>query len=99
MIPALMTNLLGIAIFETYRNTQRGLANFGAMTAFYILANVVQFCAVMILGLAGFHSAIIFVAVYGLTNVAALGVLQDRKSTRLNSSHVAISYAVFCLKK
>src|SRR5690625_7063890 len=25
--------------------------------------------------------------------------LRDRKSTRLNSSHVAISYAVFCLKK
>src|SRR5256885_11570951 len=35
----------------------------------------------------------------------ALGVtpeemlLQDRKSTRLNSSHLVISYAVFCLKK
>src|SRR5690242_21927796 len=30
-----------------------------------------------------------------------LGVLaqQDRKSTRLNSSHMSISYAVFCLKK
>src|SRR5690625_6267866 len=27
------------------------------------------------------------------------GWIQDRKSTRLNSSHVAISYAVFCLKK
>src|SRR5437868_10342244 len=27
------------------------------------------------------------------------GVLSDRKSTRLNSSHVSISYAVFCLKK
>src|SRR5690625_6350240 len=27
------------------------------------------------------------------------GDLEDRKSTRLNSSHVAISYAVFCLKK
>src|SRR5690625_5932649 len=25
--------------------------------------------------------------------------LRDRRSTRLNSSHVAISYAVFCLKK
>ena len=25
--------------------------------------------------------------------------LKDRKSTRLNSSHVVISYAVFCLKK
>src|SRR5690606_41902339 len=29
---------------------------------------------------------------------AGLGA-QDRKSTRLNSSHVKISYAVFCLKK
>src|SRR5437870_6698261 len=28
-----------------------------------------------------------------------LPVVSDRKSTRLNSSHVAISYAVFCLKK
>src|SRR5699024_12784830 len=27
------------------------------------------------------------------------GEQQDRKSTRLNSSHVSISYAVFCLKK
>src|SRR3712207_7016433 len=26
-------------------------------------------------------------------------LLQDRKSTRLNSSHANISYAVFCLKK
>src|SRR5207249_11773578 len=26
-------------------------------------------------------------------------VFRDRKSTRLNSSHVSISYAVFCLKK
>src|SRR5690625_3524558 len=35
--------------------------------------------------------------------VAAVGLLEsmlgDRQSTRLNSSHVAISYAVFCLKK
>src|SRR5690554_7452413 len=28
-----------------------------------------------------------------------LGDIEDRKSTRLNSSHVRISYAVFCLKK
>src|SRR5437868_8170909 len=26
-------------------------------------------------------------------------LIRDRKSTRLNSSHVSISYAVFCLKK
>src|SRR5256885_10686058 len=30
---------------------------------------------------------------------AAQRVLRDRKSTRLNSSHLVISYAVFCLKK
>src|SRR5207253_4060006 len=30
---------------------------------------------------------------------AAVVADADRKSTRLNSSHVAISYAVFCLKK
>src|SRR5437870_10710729 len=39
----------------------------------------------------------------GLLAVGALAVVPpvagDRKSTRLNSSHVAISYAVFCLKK
>src|SRR5258708_26031020 len=31
--------------------------------------------------------------------VPDLGALADRKSTRLNSSHQIISYAVFCLKK
>src|SRR5438034_5377861 len=37
----------------------------------------------------------VHVPMYGLI-AAALG---DRKSTRLNSSHTVISYAVFCLKK
>src|SRR5256885_11416425 len=35
----------------------------------------------------------VFTALYGLADS------QDRKSTRLNSSHLVISYAVFCLKK
>src|SRR5690625_6896958 len=34
-----------------------------------------------------------------LAQAATDGPGPDRKSTRLNSSHVAISYAVFCLKK
>src|SRR5256885_2576938 len=37
-------------------------------------------------------------ALLGSPRVAALGE-KDRKSTRLNSSHLVISYAVFCLKK
>src|SRR3712207_7485627 len=39
---------------------------------------------------------------YGVRPGGAAGVLRgrvDRKSTRLNSSHANISYAVFCLKK
>src|SRR5690242_21402039 len=42
---------------------------------------------------------------FGLTAAAPLAragasaLAQDRKSTRLNSSHMSISYAVFCLKK
>src|SRR5439155_8761880 len=35
----------------------------------------------------------------GMINFGVTGDYEDRKSTRLNSSHVAISYAVFCLKK
>src|SRR5256885_7942419 len=31
--------------------------------------------------------------------VLLTGAFEDRKSTRLNSSHLVISYAVFCLKK
>src|SRR5690349_24205262 len=34
-----------------------------------------------------------------VTRTEKNGALTDRKSTRLNSSHVEISYAVFCLKK
>src|SRR5439155_11536299 len=48
----------------------------------------------------------IFPPQFSLMHIFAGGMLDvivpfsiDRKSTRLNSSHVAISYAVFCLKK
>src|SRR5690625_6666946 len=38
-------------------------------------------------------------AVARIRSIQRKAAEQDRKSTRLNSSHVAISYAVFCLKK
>src|SRR5690625_6155512 len=38
-------------------------------------------------------------AVLAEARASALADVEDRKSTRLNSSHVAISYAVFCLQK
>src|SRR5205085_6333597 len=39
------------------------------------------------------------ISAYIPTNVISITDGQDRKSTRLNSSHSQISYAVFCLKK
>src|SRR5256885_5697978 len=57
----------------------------------------------------GLHNAVeeVLIGAMGVQNALHLfkkGVLiitpgEDRKSTRLNSSHLVISYAVFCLKK
>src|SRR5690606_39569325 len=50
-------------------------------------------------------AVVVFTQGLGVTNLTDLvpwGLwisIEDRKSTRLNSSHVKISYAVFCLKK
>src|SRR2546430_9289990 len=43
----------------------------------------------------------LFLLIYGISRfvVEFVRVPEDRKSTRLNSSHSQISYAVFCLKK
>src|SRR5690242_21565112 len=41
------------------------------------------------------HTVIVLVTIGGMNGTD----LADRKSTRLNSSHMSISYAVFCLKK
>src|SRR5207245_10389305 len=48
---------------------------------------------------AAYFGARVGVPVAGGTQYAATSLRKDRKSTRLNSSHGSISYAVFCLKK
>src|SRR5207249_9525738 len=64
----------------------------------------------MLLGLiaendTGIQGIMVYILVYAFMNLGAFTVViamrrkGDRKSTRLNSSHVSISYAVFCLKK
>src|SRR5690349_23433741 len=50
-------------------------------------------------GLAVVVATVVAPASVGQTGVKPLRQTKDRKSTRLNSSHVEISYAVFCLKK
>src|SRR5947209_11220075 len=58
------------------------------------------------LGHAGFFGIGSYAVAIGPTHLGVpswasliAGVAEDRKSTRLNSSHANISYAVFCLKK
>src|SRR3989454_6707682 len=48
------------------------------------------------LGVDHMMASLIAVSVWQFTPFV---VVRDRKSTRLNSSHLVISYAVFCLKK
>src|SRR5256885_5229877 len=57
----------------------------------------VQTCALPICLGAGFGRQVL--GGVGLGAAGQAPVVEDRKSTRLNSSHLVISYAVFCLKK
>src|SRR5258707_5220520 len=52
-------------------------------------------------GKGGYRATLLFAAISGEEQglLGGYRLLEDRKSTRLNSSHANISYAVFCLKK
>src|SRR2546427_5633765 len=50
-------------------------------------------------GTSAFASARVFATALGRSAAFGNKARRDRKSTRLNSSHSQISYAVFCLKK
>src|SRR5207253_10599935 len=66
---------------------------------------ILRFCgplnwSTLLSGLRGLRNVGLFGAWRRQVRVLSRGhACRDRKSTRLNSSHVAISYAVFCLKK
>src|SRR5688572_26121827 len=62
-----------------------------------ILERILNVCPDALIGAA--HVLSPCSSVYGSKNGRARAQDVDRKSTRLNSSHSQISYAVFCLKK
>src|SRR5689334_23868747 len=66
-----------------------------AVAAFSVIVNLLMLTLPMYL----FQISDRVLTSRSLETLLMLSVLADRKSTRLNSSHSSISYAVFCLKK
>src|SRR3712207_3087524 len=96
--PAFQQSLLNSAIISGV--TTVICLFFGSIAAYAIARLRFRFKSpVMTLILAiSFFPAVAIIAPLFL-QFSAVGLIEDRKSTRLNSSHANISYAVFCLKK
>src|SRR5690242_21580412 len=82
-IAIVVVSLVGLILLEP---------DFGTSVSLALIAAVMVFSA----GLN--YRYVVGVVLLALPTVY-LVVMGDRKSTRLNSSHMSISYAVFCLKK
>src|SRR5215208_8119428 len=108
-----MTILAGSAIsLQSYLNGRLG-KEIGSATVAASINNLVALVATLAIVLAtravprgvarlralGRPPAWHFLGGFGGAAIVLVSAAADRKSTRLNSSHVAISYAVFCLKK
>src|SRR5690606_20874167 len=98
----------GLESFPQYELAKRQMSGFGGMVSFYLkggldesrrfLETVSVFTLAESLGGVESlieHPAIMTHASVPKENREKLGIAEDRKSTRLNSSHVKISYAVF----
>src|SRR5699024_12816260 len=91
---------LVILSFPTRRSSDLALV----VTAVSNIAINYYILYVLNLGVAAVAMGTIIAAIIGVLVMVThffkkTNQLRDRKSTRLNSSHVSISYAVFCLKK
>src|SRR5690606_41654227 len=77
------------------------LAQADARVLFSSLLPASAVAAVVVIGLYALVARFVWKRDIGEITIGALsaGQVKDRKSTRLNSSHVKNSYAVFCLKK
>src|SRR3712207_8048635 len=70
----------------------------GHLLILFMGGGMVALIGLAALGVVTLPIAIVFF-VFEVVLIATLQAFIDRKSTRLNSSHANISYAVFCLKK
>src|SRR5690625_3573568 len=79
------------------RNDQPKTSGFWALTFAGFIPKVINLLNFLSIALIARFGGILVLK--GYITVGIIVIFTERKSTRLNSSHVAISYAVFCLKK
>src|SRR5690349_19024085 len=103
----LLASFLGIGIGFLNARSGRDYLRWTPLALLALVGFVLAFPVVLQVGptpfrgvghIAALPKPLSFIGVFVLT-VAVMAGYGDRKSTRLNSSHVEISYAVFCLKK
>jgi len=84
LLMALAVNLAGVAVFETYREVQRGLDRYFLMAVYYVLANLLQLVVIVVLGGVGVRSAPVYLTVYGLSSLAGLLLMEVLRPTSLH---------------
>src|SRR5689334_23396731 len=94
-LAAIFAGLLTVMARNAVHSALFLISSLISVAALFILARAEFIAGVQILVYVG-GVMVLFLFVIMLVNV---GAEEDRKSTRLNSSHSSISYAVFCLKK
>src|SRR5690625_5828313 len=91
---------LWVRVQEVQPRTHGDAVRITEVSAAHPCKELLQLCLHVPVFHAGQRRRCLAAVTAGITAVTAGAVfaVKDRKSTRLNSSHVAISYAVFCLK-
>src|SRR5256885_6279916 len=95
-LPIYLGDLLALAHGLVFLDQQRLVVRVGREVGVVVLED--DQVAIATQAGAGIDHAAIGSGHHGIAGLAC-DVVTDRKSTRLNSSHLVISYAVFCLKK
>jgi O-antigen/teichoic acid export membrane protein len=91
MLIALWSNLLGTAVFQTYRETQKGLGRFWVTGIFWVLSNLLQLAVILTAGALGFRYPALFLTVYGLSSVAVLSLMYPIAPAALRFKRALVS--------
>src|SRR5688500_19219478 len=91
------TDLRALHFFPTRRSSDLNLPLVALTVAIMLIATIASWNVEK--NIKGYFALLLILNAAIIGSFTALDFLLDRKSTRLNSSHLVISYAVFCLKK